>query len=290
MPLTSVRPAGSLVRGAGQNYETHMPQRTSVPTPLRILIVEDMAPDAELICAELERAGFAAATTIRVETADQFTTELAASPDIILCDYALPNFGAPEALRILQERRFDIPFIIVSGSIGEETAVEAIKHGADDYLLKDRLGRLGSAIVQALEEQRLRLAAHRAEEDLRQSEFKYRCLFEHLPDAAYLCDATHGKIIDTNLSGERILGLERADILGLRLEQFVPAAICRALLGAAEFSGAPFPSLATEISDRHGRRAAVQITATRVSIYKRRLLLLFFREVPGRLASVEATG
>jgi PAS domain S-box-containing protein len=258
-----------------------MPQKTTVSTPLRILIVEDMPHDAELICAELERAGFSQATTIRAETLEQFLQQIATPPDVILCDYALPNFGAPEALRILQERRQDIPFIIVSGSIGEETAVEAIKQGADDYLLKDRLGRLGSAILQALEEKRLRLAAQRAEEDLRQSEFKYRCLFDHLPDAAYLCDATNGRIIDTNQSGERMLGLERAVILGSRLEQYVPTPISRVLLARTEFSGAPFPALLTEVTDRSGRTQPVQITATAVSIHKRRLMLTFFRAING---------
>lgn len=259
-----------------------MLQKTTLHSPLRILIVEDMENDAELICAEIERAGFTQATALRVETVEQFTAQLALSPDVILCDYALPSFGAPEALRILQERRQEIPFIIVSGSIGEETAVEAIKAGADDYLLKDRLGRLGSAILQALEENRLRSAAVRAEEDLRQSEFKYRCLFEYLPDAAYLCDATNGRIIDTNQRGERILGLERSSILGTRLDQFVPASTCRALLANAEFSGAPFAALATEVTDKQGRRLSVQITTTPVSIYKRRLILTFFRELPGR--------
>src|SRR5690606_37423479 len=123
---------------------------------LRILLVEDQTLDAELMIMELKRSGYATSTVVRVENPDDFNAELSQAPDVILCDYALPTFSAPEALRIVQQRQLDIPFIVVSGSIGEEIAVEAIKNGADDYLLKDRLGRLGAAVSQAVEEKKLR--------------------------------------------------------------------------------------------------------------------------------------
>jgi PAS domain S-box-containing protein len=278
LTVASIRLSGQAA-GSSPSSSFTVPRKPYLSSPLRILIVEDRAQDAELIVAELEHAGVIAATFIRVETAEEFLQQIALSPDVILCDYALPSFGAAEALRLLQERRLDIPFIIVSGSIGEETAVEAIKAGADDYLLKDRLGRLSSAIEQALEENRLRGAAQRAEEDLRQSEFKYRCLFEHLPDAAYLCDATNGKIIDTNQRGERILGLDRAAILGARLEQFIPALVCKTVLATPDFSGEAAIGVSTEVLDAHGRPAPIQILATPLSISKRRLLLAFFREI-----------
>ena len=96
------------------------------------------------------------------------------APDVVLCDYNLPQFDALRALEVLRERWPDVPFLIVSGSIGEETAVEAIKHGAADYLLKDRLGRLGPAVRQALEERSLREAERRGREALRASEEQYR--------------------------------------------------------------------------------------------------------------------
>lgn len=255
-----------------------MPRKTSPATPIRILIVEDMPNDAELIIAELERAGFSAATYARAETFEQYMLQIALSPDVILCDYALPRFGAPQALRILQERRVDIPFIIVSGSIGEETAVEAIKTGADDYLLKDRLGRLGSAILQALEEKRLRDAAHRAEEDLRLSEYKYRCMFENLPDAAYLCDASSGRIVDTNACGQRALGLDRTEVLGSRIHQFLPATIAQTLLAAEDLPAEQMPLLLTELVDARGRHSSVQAMATSVALHRRRLVLVFLRE------------
>lgn len=253
-----------------------MPEILTPAAPLHLLIVEDKPLDAELMLAELQRSGLPLADTPRVETAGEYIAALDTRPDAILCDYSLPRFSAPDALHLLRERQLDIPFIIVSGSIGEETAVEAIKSGADDYLLKDRLGRLVPSILQAIEEKKLRAAALRAEEDLRQSEFKYRCLFEHLPDAGFLCDARTGKIIDVNRRGEQLLGRERASILGLRLRQFLSETASQTLL-AADAAAPPAP-FASSVTGAQGRQIPVQISATFVPLYGRRLLLTFFRE------------
>ena len=261
-----------------------MPPSAASVAPLRILLVEDQTLDAELMIMELKRSGYAAATVIRVENPEDFSRELGLEPDIILCDYALPTFSAPEALRIVQQRQLDIPFIVVSGSIGEEIAVEAIKNGADDYLLKDRLGRLGAAVSQAVEEKKLRDAARRAEDDLRQSEYKYRCLFEHLPDAAYLCDSATGRIIDTNRRGETLLGLDRAGVLGQRLSQFMPAGIFRSLLAIGQGTPEAPLELETEITAPLKRPIPVQINAGLVPIYNRQLLLAFFRSRRGEAA------
>jgi PAS domain S-box-containing protein len=247
--------------------------------PLRILLVEDRVLDAELVLAAVEHAGYAIASANRVETEADFLQELSRGPDVILCDYSLPSFSALAALRLMQERNLDIPFIIVSGSIGEETAVEAIKTGADDYLLKDRLGRLGSAIAHALEQKQLRDAADRAAEDLRQSEIKYRSLFEHLPEAAYLCDAAHGRIIDTNPRGETLLGLERAGVLGLRLSHFMPQPIVHTLLTLAGEPTETTLNLTSEIVGAHRRNIPASIRATLVVIARHRLMLVFVREV-----------
>lgn len=252
-----------------------MPVSTPVAT-LRVLIVEDRALDAELMVAELQRAGYTLESVIRVETADAFVRQLSPQIDVILCDYALPSFSAPDALQLVKQRGLDIPFIIVSGSIGEEVAVDAIKHGADDYLLKDRLGRLGPAVNQALQEKQLRAAAHRAEEDLRQSEYKYRCLFEHLPDAAYLCDATSGRIIDVNPRGEALLERDRAGVLGSKISQFIPAEITRELLSAAA-NAPPPPEIETVFNRPADGPLRVRLRSAIVPFYSRRLLLVFIR-------------
>jgi signal transduction histidine kinase len=120
-------------------------------TPLKILIVEDSPADAELVLAELRRAGFAPEWK-RVEDEAGFLAELKNAPAIILSDYSMPRFSGLRALELLRASELNIPFILISGTVGEEIAVEAIKQGASDYFLKDRLARLGPAVRRALQE------------------------------------------------------------------------------------------------------------------------------------------
>src|SRR5450631_2259343 len=110
--------------------------------PLKLLIVEDSADDTDLLLEELRRAGFAPDWK-RVETGPDFLAEITKLPDMILSDYSLPQFSGLQAAKLLRESGLDIPFILVSGTVGEEMAVEAMKLGATDYLLKDRIARLG---------------------------------------------------------------------------------------------------------------------------------------------------
>ncbi|MEO5913465.1 MAG: GAF domain-containing protein [Luteolibacter sp.] len=122
------------------------------PKTLRLLLAEDYDDDALLVLNALERQGFEIDCT-RVMTGGQFRTALQASPyEIILCDYAMPGFGAIEALEILRECDIDIPLIIVSGTIGESVAVEAMRNGATDYILKENLIRLGVAVEREIRE------------------------------------------------------------------------------------------------------------------------------------------
>ncbi len=134
--------------------------------PLRLLIVEDDSADAKLVLAELRAAGFEP-EWIRVETESDFLAELEKSPDIILADYSMPEFSGLRAVKLLQASGRDIPFILISGTVGEEVAVEAMKHGATDYLLKDRITRLGSAVERALDEAQAKRERCQTEETLR---------------------------------------------------------------------------------------------------------------------------
>ncbi len=151
---------------------------------VRVLIIEDDPADAELMVRELERAGFAPAWE-RVETADDYLAALARAPEVILSDSKLPLFDGLEALDLLNQRRIDIPFILVSGRVGEDLAVDAMKRGACDYLLKDRLARLGEAVRRAIEQTRLREERAWAIDALRQSEERYRLVSEVSSDYVY---------------------------------------------------------------------------------------------------------
>lgn len=139
-----------------------------VAIPLHVLILEDRPSDVELMLYELRRAGFEPDWQ-RVETEQDYLAALDPALDIILADYSLPQFDALQALHLLQGRGLDNPFIVVSGRVSEEVVVECVRQGAVDYLLKDRLARLGRAVVRALEEPRLRDEKQRDEAQLRDS-------------------------------------------------------------------------------------------------------------------------
>jgi PAS domain S-box-containing protein len=187
--------------------------------PLRLLILEDQPTDAELILFELRQAGFALDWE-RVETRVDYLARLDEGLDLILADYALPQFDALRALYLLQGRGLDIPFIVVSGRISEEVAVECIKQGAADYLLKDRLARLGPAVNHALEEKRLRDRKRTAEAALRASEQRFRSLFDGLPVGLYRTTPA-GQIVDANPALLHMLGVqEREALLAAKLTDF----------------------------------------------------------------------
>jgi diguanylate cyclase (GGDEF)-like protein/PAS domain S-box-containing protein len=179
--------------------------------PLRVLVVEDRAADAELALHELEKSGFDA-HGVRVETEADFRAGLAEHPDLIIADYALPRFDGIRALRIAREVAPEIPFILLSGTIGEELAVEAIRLGAADYLLKDRLARLGPAVHAALARAALVRDARRAEQALRLSS---RAI-EASTNSILVADAAAGDnpIIFVNPAFEAITGYSADEVRG----------------------------------------------------------------------------
>lgn len=133
--------------------------------PLLILILEDNPDDADMLLEELRKSGFDPRWK-RVQTEEGFLAELASPPDLILSDYSMPSFSGLRAVELLRERGLDTPFILVSGTLGEDAAVEAMKRGATDFLLKDRISRLGPAVGQALDQSRARKERKRMDEEL----------------------------------------------------------------------------------------------------------------------------
>src|SRR5438128_1813881 len=133
-------------------------------TPIHVLLVEDAPDDAELLLLGLQRGGFAP-TWLRVETPEEMRAALASQPfDIILSDYTLPQFSALAALALAKEVASGVPFVVVSGTIGEDLAVETMRAGANDYVLKRTLARLGPAVRRELREAENRKQRKRAEQ------------------------------------------------------------------------------------------------------------------------------
>src|SRR5262245_59937256 len=139
-------------------------------------MLEDDAADAELTCFAVRKGGVNFSLT-RVESKEEYLRELEEeTPELILSDYSLPGFDGHAALDLAQEKCPDIPFILVTGTMGEEVAIETLKSGATDYVLKTGMSRLGSAVQRALREAHERAERQRAEEQLRESHEQLRKL------------------------------------------------------------------------------------------------------------------
>jgi PAS domain S-box-containing protein len=188
-------------------------------TSLRVLILEDQAADAELMVYELGRAGFEVTWT-QVDTKADYLAHLQEDLDVILVDYTLPQFNALDALRLLQERNLDMPVIVVTGSISEEAAVACMKQGAADYLLKDRLARLGPAVTHALHERKLRGDQRWAEAEreklaleLQQQIRLLDAILATTPEHFHLLDR-HGRYLYASPPALQSLGLQLDDVVG----------------------------------------------------------------------------
>src|SRR5437879_5056675 len=178
---------------------------------LRILMIEDEAHDAALVEHSLKDGGFNFSLK-RVDTEQDFLQQLRRfQPAVILSDHGLPAFDGFAALAIAQDKVPDIPFIFVTGSLGEEMAIQALKNGATDFVLKHRLSMLPSAVHRALRQAEFRIQRKRAEEALQTSEERYRSLVELSPDALFVQVAD--KIVFINSAGVKLFAASTAEAL-----------------------------------------------------------------------------
>ena len=185
-----------------------------MPTNFTLLLVEDNPQDAELILETLRGAGFDPHCR-QVDTREDYLRELNASPDLILSDFSLPKFDGKAALELLKASGMEIPFIIVSGCIGEEMAVECMKAGAADYLLKDRLGRLPHAVAQALDRKRLLEEKRQAEQRLFLETFHDP--LTGLPNRALFLDRVNRVILRNRRDTTKIFAVVYLNLQGFQI-------------------------------------------------------------------------
>ncbi|MBN2343272.1 MAG: response regulator [Deltaproteobacteria bacterium] len=191
-----------------------------MPVPLRVLLVEDREDDAIIVLRQLKKKGYDVVSA-RVDTyAEMHANLLDSTWDVVLADYALPSFSAPEALALLKSEGFDIPFIIVSGTIDEHTAVAAMEAGAHDYVTKDNLIRLVPAIERELREAKERRERKRSEEALRRSEERFRTVVDASIDTLISVDLD-GSISLFNQAATRMLKYEWTEVIGQSIDMLI---------------------------------------------------------------------
>jgi hypothetical protein len=232
---------------------------------LQLLILEDDPIDAELAVATLEQAGYACRWE-RMASEAAFRTLMAAQADlpydVVLVDYNLPSFDGLRALRLLRARDTELPCIMVSGVLGEEIAIESLKAGATDYVLKSHLERLPAVLARALRERDESRQRRRAEDALRHAEARYRDLFENANDIIYTLDLP-GKFTSINAAGERLFGYTHDELLQTNIAQFLSAEnnmlaqanLERKLAGLAETT-----TYEVEIVRRDGTRVPLEVS------------------------------
>lgn len=255
---------------------------------LKILLVEDSENDAELLLHAIVRAGYKPSAR-RVETASQMEEALSQdSWDMIISDYVLPQFSGLEALKVLQRKGLDVPFIIVSGKIGEEVAIEALKAGAHDYLLKDRLTRLGPAIERELREGGLRRQRREADRSLRESEERYRRLVESSPEATFICAAGH--FVYVNPAAVILFGAQTPlDLIGKPYLDFVDDDFRELVSEHIRLTslGADGPLMEQKMRRLDGSSVLVEVIARAISYHREQAVQIICRDVTARKSSEE---
>jgi PAS domain S-box-containing protein len=205
---------------------------------LRFLHLEDNPMDAELVAVTLSSEGVDC-ELVRASSRDQFVEALDhASYDLILSDYSLPGFDGLTAYAIVRGRRLDVPFIFVTGTMGEEVAIDCLKNGATDYVLKHRLTRLVPAVRRAIDESRNRRERAAAEEEIRrlntalqvalgQANTFLDSIFENLPDLVFVKDARDLRFVRLNRASQATLGVDRTELLGRTISDVFPPSVAK---------------------------------------------------------------
>lgn len=256
----------------------------ALKTPLQILIVENSADDADMLLGELRRAGFDP-TWKRVQTEPDFLAEIKKTPEIILSDYSMPKFNGLRAAQLLHGSGLDIPFILISGTVGEEIAVEAMKCGANDYLLKDRITRLGPAVEQALKQKRLRDERKQVEAAMN----LFRTLVDRCSDGIEVVDPETGTFLDVNEAGCQRLGYTREEMLALRVSDVEVAGVNQGewKKNVEELRSKGFKVIEGRHKRKDGSTFPVEISIRHIKL-EREYLIAMVRDITDRKRAEEA--
>jgi PAS domain S-box-containing protein len=257
---------------------------------LRVLIVEDSTDDAKLVIQELRRAGYPVEFE-RVETAAEMREVLDRTTwDAVIADWTMPKFTAAAALALLKERGLDLPFIIVSGTIGEETAVEAMRAGAHDYVLKDRLRRLPPAVEREIRECNDRRARRQAEAAFRESEARFRRLTES-GIIGITVSNVNGEILDANDTYAKMVGYSHEELLrgGVRWADLTPPEFAHLNARSVEqmHASGVAPPWEMELLKKDGGRVPIVVGVALLEYPK---CIAFVADLTGRRQAEAASG
>jgi PAS domain S-box-containing protein len=253
---------------------------------LRVIIIEDSEFDAVVMANVLEQGGYAIDYD-RLETADALNKALVENEwDLILSDYNLPDFSALDALKILKESGLDLPFIIISGGIGEDVAVAAMKSGAHDYLMKGQLARLVVAVERELGDAATRKAKRETEQNLRENELRYRLLWENSTDGVVLMDE-ESVILFANPAVSQMFGYAADMLLGHSLISLIETSHGAS---SAEGQQALWRDLLIskhQLQELSGKRNdgscfPVEITCSEMEMHGHRMRAAFLRDITER--------
>ena len=251
--------------------------------PIRILILEDRAADAELVTRELRHAGFDFVIK-RATTEQEFLAGLRNyAAQVILADYSLPTYDGYSALAAAQQQCPATPFIFVSGSLGEERAVESLHRGATDYVLKDRLARLGPAVRRALREREEMRKRKQAEQERHEAEARYRALFDQSPDGIVIIDPETARPLEFNAAAHQQLGYSREEFAQLSLADIEAAETpeqTRANIDAVRREGKR--DFETRQRTREGQVRHVHVTAKTIGVSGRSVYHCIWRDITDR--------
>jgi PAS domain S-box-containing protein/putative nucleotidyltransferase with HDIG domain len=254
---------------------------------LRVLVVEDSEDDAVLMLRELERAGYEVSSRV-VNTEEAMELALRdAQWDVVLADYSMPEFDGLSALKVARRLAFDVPFILVSGSMGEDVAVKAMRAGAHDYILKGSLARLAPAVKRELGEAEVRRQHREAERARQESESKYASIFRAALDGILLVDAETGHVLESNAAIGKMLGYAQHELRQLAIPDLHPKDALASILEILERQKAGKESLAVDIPMRRkdGSVLYVDINSAQIEVGEQQCVLGIVRDITQRRES-----